>query len=127
MANRFKGVPLYHPRLWPTWLGVGLLRLLAFLPYGMILRLGPWLGRLYARVLPKRRIIAKTNIDLCFPERSPQWREQLLRDSFDSLGITLLEAPLAWWVPPQRLVRLVHPPRLEKPQQDPVPGKGVLL
>ncbi|HHH36763.1 MAG TPA: LpxL/LpxP family Kdo(2)-lipid IV(A) lauroyl/palmitoleoyl acyltransferase [Gammaproteobacteria bacterium] len=127
MANKFKGMPLYHPRLWPTWGGVFLLRLFALLPYGLILRLGPWLGRLYARVLPKRRLIAKTNIDLCFPDKSPEWREQLLRDSFDSLGITLLEAPLAWWAPTRRMSRLAHIQGLENLRQALARGKGVLL
>ena len=120
-------MPLYHPRLWPTWGGVFLLRLFALLPYGLILRLGPWLGRLYARVLPKRRVIAKTNIDLCFPDKSPAWREQLLRDSFDSLGVTLLEAPLAWWAPTRRMARLAHIHGLENLQQALARGKGVLL
>ena len=127
MANRFKGLPLYHPRLWPSWLGVGLLRLLAFLPYGLVLRLGPWLGRLYAKLLPRRRVIAKTNIDLCFPDRPPEWREQLLRDSFDSLGITLLEAPLAWWASTRRMARLAHVHGLENLRAALARGRGVLL
>lgn len=127
MANKFKGMPLYHPRLWPSWAGVLLLRLAALLPYGLILRLGPWLGRLYARALPKRRVIAKINIDLCFSDKSPEWREQLLRDSFDSLGITLLEAPLAWWASRRRMEKLAHVHGLENLRHALASGKGVLL
>ncbi len=127
MANKYKGVPLYHPRLWPTWVGVGVLRLVAFMPYGLILRLGPWLGRAYARALPKRRMIAQTNIQLCFAEQTPEWREQLLRDSFDSLGITLLEAPLAWWASCRRMEKLAHVHGLENLQDALASGKGVLL
>ncbi|HDK38590.1 MAG TPA: hypothetical protein ENG92_06205, partial [Thiolapillus brandeum] len=127
VANKYKGLSLYHPRLWPTWVGVGLLRMLAWLPYGVIQRLGPGVGRLYALLMPKRKIIARTNIELCFPECSPQWREQLLKDSFDSLGRTLLEAPLAWWGAPHRSLRLAHVHGLEHLQQALLRGQGVLL
>jgi len=127
VANKLKGLPLYHPRFWLTWVGVALLRLMALLPYGMIQWMGPFVGRLYAIVMPKRKIIARTNIDLCFPDRSPGWRKQLLRDSFDSLGKTLLEAPLAWWAPTSRMSRLAHIHGLENLQAAMDRGKGVLL
>ena len=127
MANRYKGLPLYHPRFWPTWLGVGMLRLMALLPYGLIQWLGPPVGRFYALLMPRRKAIARTNIDLCFPERPVEWRKQLLRDSFDSLGRTLLEAPLAWWAPTERMSRLAHIHGLEHLRQAMDRGKGVLL
>ena len=127
MANKLKGLPLYHPRFWFTWAGVGLLRLMALLPYGLIQYLGPAVGRLYVLVMPRRKVIARTNIDLCFPDRSAEWRRQLLKDSFDSLGRTLLEAPLAWWAPPRRMVKLAHIHGMENLQAAMDRGKGVLL
>ncbi|WP_456415780.1 LpxL/LpxP family Kdo(2)-lipid IV(A) lauroyl/palmitoleoyl acyltransferase [Thiolapillus sp.] len=127
MANKYKGLPLYHPRLWPAWAGVGVLRLLAWLPYPVILFLGPFVGRLYMLFLPKRKKIAQINIDLCFPDRSPQWRAQLLRKNRDNLGISLLEAPLAWWGSPRRIAKLAHVHGLENLQQALQRGKGVLL
>ncbi|WP_456407982.1 LpxL/LpxP family Kdo(2)-lipid IV(A) lauroyl/palmitoleoyl acyltransferase [Thiolapillus sp.] len=127
MANKYKGLPVYHPRFWPTWAGIGVLRLLALLPYRLILLAGPTAGRLYARFLPKRKEIARINIDLCFPEKPEAWRAQLLRDSFDSLGASLLEAPLAWWGAPRRISRLAHVRGLEHLQQALESNKGVLL
>ena len=35
---------LLAPRYWLTWVGLGLLRLLAFLPFGAIVRVGHGLG-----------------------------------------------------------------------------------
>jgi KDO2-lipid IV(A) lauroyltransferase len=127
VANKFKGLPLYHPRLWTTWLGVGCLRLLALLPYRVILWMGPFLGRIYVRALPKRKIIAQTNIDLCFPDKSREWRRQLLDKSCDHLGISLLEAPVAWWGSSKRIRKLAHVHGLENLQQALAQGKGVLL
>lgn len=127
MANRYKGLPLYHPRFWLTWFGIGVLRLVALLPYRAILLAGPTVGRLYAHLLPKRKAIARINIDLCFPERSEQWRARLLRESFDSLGISLLEAPLAWWGAPRRISQLAQVHGLAHLQRALESGKGVLL
>lgn len=126
MAKR-RFEPLWHPRYWPTWLAVGLMRILAWLPYAAIVRFGPWLGRAYARLQPRRREIARINIELCFPDKSPAWREQLLRRHFDSLGTTLLEIPFAWWASDRRVRNLVHLQGLEHLQQALTQGKGVLL
>src|SRR2546429_5622734 len=48
---------------------------------------------------------ARRNLELCFPELSPQARERLLDRHFESLGIALLEIPLAWWLSPARLAQ----------------------
>lgn len=127
MANKYKGLQRYHPRLWLTWVGIAVLRPLALLPYRMIVLAGPTAGRLYARFLPRRKEIARINIDLCFPAESEAWRAQLLRDSFDSLGTSLLETPLAWWGSPRRIAKLGHVHGLAHLQQAVQAGKGVLL
>ena len=49
------------------------------------------------KLLPKRRKIAETNLKLCFPEKSEQERTKLLKQHFQSTGLGLLEAALAWW------------------------------
>ncbi|MCW8950699.1 MAG: kdo(2)-lipid IV(A) palmitoleoyltransferase, partial [Sedimenticola sp.] len=73
-----------HPRYWPTWLGLGLLRLLGLLPHPMQLRLGRLLGRLARRVLKSRVHIARTNIRLCFPKYSADDQEKLLHAHFEA-------------------------------------------
>src|SRR5262245_27642293 len=82
---------LLAPRYWLTWVGLGLLRLLAFLPFGAMLRLGRWLGWVL-RHLPLGFVqTARRNIELCLPELSGAEREHLLKEHFASLGIALLE------------------------------------
>ena len=99
---------LLAPRYWLTWAGLGLLRLVALLPYGAIVRLGRGLGALL-RHLPISFVrTARRNIELCLPELSPGERERLLKEHFASLGIAVLEIPFAWWTPPERLAQLVR-------------------
>lgn len=127
MANKYKNLPLYHPRFWPTWAGVAILRLMAFFPYRLILAVGPLVGQLYALVMPARKEIAKINIALCFPDKSQEWQSQLLQRSFGSLGTTLLEAPMAWWGSTRRMTQLAHIHGIEHLQNALARGKGVLL
>ncbi len=107
------------------------MRLGGLLPYSWVLRLGPPLGRLYARLVPRRREIARINIGLCFPEKSEAWREALLWRQFENLGTAFLEIPFAWWAPRSRcedrrggFVRIHGMENLRKAIER---GKGVLL
>lgn len=130
MKQETTGSP-WHPRHWPAWIAVGCMRLLGWLPYAWVLRLGPPLGRLYALVMPRRREIARINIDLCFPEKSEAWRRELLKRQFDNLGTAFLEVPFAWWAPRRRCEERpggfgeIH--GLEHLEAAMARGKGVLL
>src|SRR6185312_13830312 len=115
------------PHYWPTWAGMLLLRLLAGLPYNALLRVGSALG-FAMRHLPLRFIrIARRNIELCMPELSALEREQLLDRHFQSLGIALLEAPLAWWRCAQDIDRIVKIEGREHIEAALALGKGVIL
>ena len=118
---------LLAPRYWLTWVGLGVLRLLAFLPFPVLLRLGRVLG-LGLRHLPTSFTrIARRNLELCLPELSTQQRETLLREHFASLGVGLLEIPLAWWSSPARLARLVRIEGIEHLHAAVARGRGVIL
>jgi KDO2-lipid IV(A) lauroyltransferase len=99
---------LLAPRYWLTWAGLGVLRLVAFLPFSVIVRLGRVLGTLLRHLPLSFARIARRNIELCLPELSPEEREHLLKEHFASLGIALLEIPLAWWAPQKRLAKLLR-------------------
>ena len=99
---------LLAPRYWLTWVGLGLLRLVAFLPYGVLVRLGRGLGLVLRHLPISFARTARRNIELCLPELSPEARERLLKEHFASLGVAVLEIPFAWWAPPRRLAKLVR-------------------
>jgi KDO2-lipid IV(A) lauroyltransferase len=118
---------LLLPHYWPTWAGLLVLRLLALLPYRAIVRVGSGLGYVM-RHLPLRFIrIARRNIELCMPELSLPEREQLLSRHFASLGVALLEVPLAWWCEPRQLDRIVKIEGREHIECALALGKGVIL
>ena len=59
---------LAAPRYWHTWLGVGVMWVVAQLPLRLQFALGSAIGAVGFRFARARRHIARTNIALCFPE-----------------------------------------------------------
>jgi Kdo2-lipid IVA lauroyltransferase/acyltransferase len=118
---------LFAPRYWPTWAGLGLLRLLALLPFPALLAFGRALGSLL-RHLPLRFVrTARRNIELCFPELDEAGRKRLLDEHFKSLGMALMEVPLAWWITPRQLEKIVRIEGAEHLHAALARGNGVIL
>jgi Kdo2-lipid IVA lauroyltransferase/acyltransferase len=118
---------LFAPRYWPTWAGLGLLRLLTLLPFAALLAIGRGLGALLRR-LPLRFVrTARRNIELCFPELDAAGRGRLLDEHFKSLGMALMEIPLAWWITPRQLEKIVRIQGAEHLHAALGRGKGVIL
>ena len=118
---------LLHPRYWGTWLGIGLLWLLVWLPHRLLLSLGKVLGGLLYLTVAKRRRIARTNIRLCFPELSDNEREKLVRKSFLSYGMTIFETALVWLRGIGHLQELAEISGVEHIKEAQARGKGVLI
>ena len=115
------------PQYWPTWIGIGFLRLLALLPFSLMLAVGAVLGAILRRLPLNWVRIGRRNMELCLPELGPQARERLLNRHFASLGIALLEVPLAWWTPPARLARIISVEGAEHLREAQARGRGVIL
>lgn len=117
----------FAPRYWPTWLGLGLLRLFEPLPW----RLQMWLGRRlgeFIRLVPSGfKRYARRNLELCYPELSPKQREAILKDHFRSLGMGLFETGITWWSPAERLLKLTEVTGLEHLDAVLARGQGVIL
>ncbi len=118
---------LLSPRYWPTWAGLGVLRLLSLLPFRLKLAVGAALGVLLRR-LPLRYIqIARRNIDLCLPELTAAARRRLLNRHFASLGVALLEIATAWWCPAARLAKISQVEGIEHLRGALARGHGAIL
>ncbi|MCG8294990.1 lipid A biosynthesis lauroyl acyltransferase [Pseudomonas entomophila] len=116
-----------HPRFWGLWLGLGLLWLVAQLPYRALLALGRALGAVMYRLAGERRRIAARNLELCFPELSGDERQRLLKENFASTGIAFFEMAMSWWWPKARLARLAHIEGIEHLQAAQREGEGAIL
>lgn len=106
----------------------GLLWLLSRLSLGGAQRIGTWAGRLGWLFAKRARGTTELNIDACFPDLSPEAREQLAKASLVETAKTALEIPLMWEWPVERCLGLIK----EIQGQDLVDealkeGKGLLL
>lgn len=115
------------PKYWLTWLGVGILYLISWLPYRLQLAMGRGLGRLFYNFVPKRANIARRNIELCFPEKSADEIEELVRRNMENTGIAFFETGMAWWWPNWRIRRKLHVHGTEHLKAPLAEGKGVLM
>jgi Kdo2-lipid IVA lauroyltransferase/acyltransferase len=117
----------FHPRYWPTWLGLGFLRLFEPLPHGALYLLGRAVGLLaYLFPTPFKRI-ARRNIELCLPELGAGERQKILREHFAGLGCALFETAVSWWSSNKRVRRMTFIAGLEHLEAAQNTGRGVLL
>jgi len=102
-----RSLPLWHPRYWPTWAGVAVMRAISVLPLPAVWVLGSVLGALFHLVPSKLKKTALTNVRLCFPELGEDGQRRIVRRYFRTLGVSMLTYGLGWWASPQRLRRLI--------------------
>jgi len=126
-ASPFKSGLYLHPRYWSLWLGLGVMRLVALLPYRLQMALGSLIGWFLYHLARERRVYAMINLELCFPEYSAEQRKQLLRKHFDALGKGMIETAIAWWTPAVRLQKLHSIEGLDHLDAALEKGKGVIL
>jgi KDO2-lipid IV(A) lauroyltransferase len=119
---------LLSPRYWPSWIGIGVIWLIARLPYRLLFWLGRGLGLLTALLPGERRHVAQRNLEICLPQLTPSARATLLRASLADLGLMLVEFALAWMGSDRALARVPCAIEgLEHLDACREKGKGVLL
>jgi len=99
---------LLGARHWPTWIALGLMRVLGYLPMPLLAAIGRPLGLLVYCLHAERRHVVRVNIARCFPELTAAARNRLARAHFRAFGQALLDIGVAWWAGRARIVRLVH-------------------
>ncbi len=87
-------------------LAPALLKLFSLTP----LRFNQWLGRntgaLAWKFSGKTKHITRTNLTLCYPEKTDTWLETTGKKSTQSMAEALLESPRLWNMPAEKLRRL---------------------
>ncbi len=96
---------LWLPQFWPTWAGLGLMRLLNRLPWSAQRAGAGVLGWIAYHLVPIRRHVALVNLRLCFPGKSAREIRALARAHYRSLALGLFETCAAWWNDAARLPR----------------------
>ena len=96
-----------HPRYWPTWFGLLILRLMSMLPLPVLAVSGYAVGLLIYALFGSRRRISYLNIRTCFPELSQSQCKKINRHHFCYLGQSVMTISMMWWISPKRFNRLV--------------------
>lgn len=115
------------PKYWLTWIGILSLFIISLLPYSTILMLGKILGRAAIPFAKKRYHTARRNLELCFPELTPEQLEKKVKVNFENTGIGLLEIGMTWFWPAWRVEGLVNVRGAEYLQQALREDKGVIF
>jgi KDO2-lipid IV(A) lauroyltransferase len=119
---------LLAPRHWAAWLGVGVIWLIAQLPYAALLWLGRRLGGLVMRAPSARRHIAEINIARCFPELDTAARRLLVDRNLREIGLMLVEFALGWMGSDKKIAGIpIVIEGLEHLELARTNGQGVLL
>ncbi len=95
-------------KVFATYILVGFLWLLHWLPLPVLRVLGWGLGRLLYALGRERRKVALINLRLCFPEKTEREREDLARRHFVSFAQAVLDRTLGWWASQERLERIIR-------------------
>lgn len=115
------------PKYWPTWLGMGILRLVCLLPHAWALAIGRMTGRLAHRLGGSRRAIVRRNLELCFSDLSAAERDALAYKHFKSLGMMVIEMGLGRWASDKHLESITKIRGLEYLLEVQARGQGVIL
>lgn len=115
------------PRYWPTWLAYGVIWALAQLPFAWQASIGKGIGLISHALARRRRHICEVNIGLCFPELTEQQQRHLVRETFISNGIGVMEVGMAWCRNPKDFAGRISITGLDNLQQAHAQGRGVLL
>lgn len=115
------------PKFWPLWIGIGLAKIIAHLPLKVQYFLGSMFGTIAYYGMRERRYVTEKNIEACFPELSSAEQKQLVKRSFRSNGIGLMEALRSWFRDPASLKDKVEYIGGEHLDAALAKGKGVIL
>jgi KDO2-lipid IV(A) lauroyltransferase len=106
---------------------MGLLRIVCWLPHSAALAVGRALGRVAYAIGAERRAIVRRNIELCFPELTTDQRNDMVREHFLALGMSLIEMGLGRWASDEHLVSMTTIEGVDHVLAALNEGKGVIL
>ena len=81
---------LLHPRYWGTWLAIAVLFFFGLLPAIIRDPIARLLARVVMKLAKKPLSVAKVNITQCFPEKTPEEVDALIKKNVDAFVIILL-------------------------------------
>jgi lipid A biosynthesis lauroyl/palmitoleoyl acyltransferase len=118
---------MLFPKHWGTWLFLGFLRLMVYLPRNFAAIVGAGLGDLYRLADSKRRHVVNVNLGLCYPDMAADRKEHLVRQHYRVYGQTFVDMALIWWASEHFLKRHVRFQGLQYYDDERNRGNSVIL
>ena len=100
-------IEFIHPKFYPTWILILLMRIGVFIPFQFQVILGKAIGKLIYPFMKKLRETAYSNISNCFPEKKQQQVTLLVKQHFDAIGISLFETANAYYGSDRKIKKLL--------------------
>jgi len=100
----------------PIRIAVALAWLLHFLPLSLLAPVGEALGAVLYFLGRERRKVCLTNLERCLPDLPEAERVAMAKAHFRAFGRSVLERPILWWAPRERVMRLVRVVGMERLQ-----------
>ena len=96
-----------HPKYFPTWILILLMRIGVFIPFRLQVFFGKIIGKLIYPFMTKLRKTAYSNISNCFPEKKQPQVTLLVKQHFEAIGISLFETANAYYASDKKIKEML--------------------
>ena len=96
-----------HPRHWYAWPVLALMLIMSWMPSRVLWVLGSCFGSIASWFPTHNRRFAERNVELCFPDKGPAERHQLVKRYFRHSGFAILSLGVTWFAPRWRMKRFI--------------------
>jgi len=96
-----------HPKYFPTWILILLMRVGVFIPFRLQVFFGKIIGKLIYPFMTELRKTAYSNISNCFPEKKQSQVTLLVKQHFEAIGISLFETANAYYASDKKIKKML--------------------
>ena len=100
-------IKFIHPKFFPTWILILLMRVGVFIPFSAQVIIGRTIGKVMYPLMSKLRSTAYSNISHCFPEKKQSQVNALVKSHFEAIGISLFETANAYYASDKKIIKLL--------------------
>ena len=100
-------IKFIHPKFFPTWILILLMRIGVFIPFSAQVFIGKFIGKAIYPFMSKWRSTAYSNISHCFPEKKQAQVNTLVKNHFEAIGISFFETANAYYASDKKINKLL--------------------
>ena len=120
-------VSLLMPKYWPIWVGLFLFYCFSWMPTKILDVVANKLGDFIFQKNKKRVHIAKTNLSLCFTDKSDVEISEMVRINFRAQARAWIQYALLWWHPVSLLKKQINVVGLDQVKAVKAKGENAII